>query len=436
MSRNVQWRRTLSDVACASQAFAANATLYILRQIGPTGFLLKEEGETKNVKVLLGDPHSCTCLSFHKEKDLCKHICWVLLKKFRVSKEDPLSWQLGLSELEINQVLRGPVIKRQQQRQEENNHERQRASDSNGRPPLVPQREISVDDVCPICQDELLEKKLPVTYCKYSCGNSVHIKCMKVWAEHQMKTSQDSTIKCPMCREDFGSIDLLRQEMHNALMPDLTSGAAFSPKRMDHHVGLGCSNCRVTPIEGKCYRCTVCAEFYLCQLCFNSTVHTHHLFQFRQKRNQRWRNALRSLGAALPDAIVNTLMNRELSPSDYETLLQLDNQSSEPLSNLSEENIQLLPLERVRHGGALLAPGAQCRICLRGYQEGQYVRKLPCQHKFHKDCIDSWLLHCHPTCPVEGSHVFTTRPRSDNKQWTKQKTCCIICYNGDCEHTR
>lgn len=67
--------------------------------------------------------------------------------------------------------------------------------------------------------------------------------------------------------------------------------------------------------------------------------------------------------------------------SVYQIIIFYSSQSSEPLSNLSEENIQLLPLERVRHGGALLAPGAQCRICLRGYQEGQYVRKLPCQHK-------------------------------------------------------
>lgn len=52
MPRNVPWRRNLSDVVCASQAFAANATIYILRQTGPTGFLLKEEGETKDVKAI------------------------------------------------------------------------------------------------------------------------------------------------------------------------------------------------------------------------------------------------------------------------------------------------------------------------------------------------------------------------------------------------
>ena len=30
------------------------------------------------------------------------------------------------------------------------------------------------------------------------------------------------------------------------------------------------------------------------------------------------------LGAALPDNVLNDLMNRELSASDYDTLLQLD----------------------------------------------------------------------------------------------------------------
>ena len=30
----------------------------------------------------------------------------------------------------------------------------------------VKQREITEEDVCPICQEELLEKRLPVTYCR------------------------------------------------------------------------------------------------------------------------------------------------------------------------------------------------------------------------------------------------------------------------------
>ena len=40
-------------------------------------------------QAFLGDPHSCTCSQFLKDRDLCKHICWLLLKKFRVPQTNP-----------------------------------------------------------------------------------------------------------------------------------------------------------------------------------------------------------------------------------------------------------------------------------------------------------------------------------------------------------
>ena len=51
MARSVPWRRVISDAASWHQDQALNSTIYILRQTGPTGFLLKEEGETKKFKV-------------------------------------------------------------------------------------------------------------------------------------------------------------------------------------------------------------------------------------------------------------------------------------------------------------------------------------------------------------------------------------------------
>ncbi|CAL1533867.1 unnamed protein product [Lymnaea stagnalis] len=397
MSRSVPWRRAVSDACCWHQSQALESTLYILRQTGPTGFLLKEEGETKNVKVFLGDPHSCTCSVFKKERDLCKHICWLLLRKFRLSVNDPLTWQLGLVEREINEILRGRVTSEQHRvRQAQPSQKVVETYDGRN---IVEQRDIADEDVCPICQEELLAKKLPVTYCKFGCGNSIHIKCMQVWAEHQQKSSADGTIKCPMCREDFGPIDLLKTEMKNA-------GCNKNPApgiRMDRHIGMACAHCNVSPIEGKCYRCSVCPSYFMCQRCFNLPVHTNHGFQFRQKRNQRWKSALRSLGSSLPPALVNDLMNREISENDYDILLQLERNSEDrEMSNLTEESLQTIPIERVRDGGPLLAPGSQCRVCLRGFTVGQFVRKLPCKHKFHKDCIDSWLLHSHPSCPIDG----------------------------------
>ena len=51
MARSVPYRRSASDAASWRQDQALNATIYILREIGPTGYILKEEGEQKKFKV-------------------------------------------------------------------------------------------------------------------------------------------------------------------------------------------------------------------------------------------------------------------------------------------------------------------------------------------------------------------------------------------------
>jgi len=55
--------------------------------------------------------------------------------------------------------------------------------------------------------------------------------------------------------------------------------------------------------------------------------------------------------------------------------------SAAQLSEVPESVIKKFPLERVRVGSRYLAPGEQCCVCLRSYQIGDYIRKLPCRHK-------------------------------------------------------
>ena len=45
----------------------------------------------------------------------------------------------------------------------------------------------------------------------------------------------------------------------------------------------------------------------------------------------------------------------------------------------------------------------KCIICQYDFKENEYLRKLSCEHFYHKDCVDEWLLkdkHC-PICKNE-----------------------------------
>ena len=38
--------------------------------------------------------------------------------------------------------------------------------------------------------------------------------------------------------------------------------------------------------------------------------------------------------------------------------------------------------------------------CPQDYEGGDKMRVLPCQHRFHSECVDQWLSNRHPVCPV------------------------------------
>lgn len=40
-----------------------------------------------------------------------------------------------------------------------------------------------------------------------------------------------------------------------------------------------------------------------------------------------------------------------------------------------------------------------CAICIEKYTRNNILLKLPCNHRFHRDCSRKWLLS-HPACPV------------------------------------
>lgn len=41
-----------------------------------------------------------------------------------------------------------------------------------------------------------------------------------------------------------------------------------------------------------------------------------------------------------------------------------------------------------------------CSICTEDFTVGENVRVLPCDHKFHPQCVDPWLVNVSGTCPL------------------------------------
>ena len=96
---------------------------------------------------------------------------------------------------------------------------------------------------------------------------------MKIWADHQ-KSNGETQLKCPLCREKFSTFELLDEEYRN--------NSLFKTEKRSIHHGLTCNSCNANPINGKCYKCTFCRDFHLCQACFNTDFHMEHDFLYRE----------------------------------------------------------------------------------------------------------------------------------------------------------
>ncbi|XP_063314414.1 E3 ubiquitin-protein ligase RNF149 isoform X3 [Pelobates fuscus] len=66
----------------------------------------------------------------------------------------------------------------------------------------------------------------------------------------------------------------------------------------------------------------------------------------------------------------------------------------------TKKAISQLQLHRVKRGEKGIDIDAEnCAVCIENYKPKDVVRILPCNHIFHRLCIDPWLLE-HRTCPM------------------------------------
>ncbi|XP_038630769.1 E3 ubiquitin-protein ligase RNF128 isoform X3 [Scyliorhinus canicula] len=70
------------------------------------------------------------------------------------------------------------------------------------------------------------------------------------------------------------------------------------------------------------------------------------------------------------------------------------------LKHEAKKAINQLDVRVLKHGDQETGPDADsCAVCIDAYKPNDVVRILTCNHIFHKNCIDPWLLE-HRTCPM------------------------------------
>ncbi|XP_020869412.1 receptor homology region, transmembrane domain- and RING domain-containing protein 5 isoform X2 [Arabidopsis lyrata subsp. lyrata] len=70
------------------------------------------------------------------------------------------------------------------------------------------------------------------------------------------------------------------------------------------------------------------------------------------------------------------------------------------LSRMPRNLLQSMPTEVYTGVLEESSTSVTCAICIDDYCVGEKLKILPCKHKFHAVCIDSWLGHCRSFCPV------------------------------------
>ncbi|OQV13937.1 putative E3 ubiquitin-protein ligase Zswim2 [Hypsibius exemplaris] len=154
-------------------------------------------------QVSLGETHQCDCPAFRKTQEPCLHICWLLMKKFKVRPENEMLFQKGLNESYLKSLFSIEKL------HESKKIEKRRKQDQSGGRNKA--RVLTRDDECPICFDKFFQSLKGITQCS-TCSNHVHIPCRNLWKRNGDSDTKD---RCPYCRGNFGA----GSPVHASLIP-------------------------------------------------------------------------------------------------------------------------------------------------------------------------------------------------------------------------
>jgi len=94
---------------------------------------------------------------------------------------------------------------------------------------------------------------------------------------------------------------------------------------------------------------------------------------------------------------------------------QQSQQNRNQRNGLNTEQINSIPVEKYLVPLTGLEEPETCSICIDEFRQEQELRKLPCQHRFHKNCVDEWLK-ISSTCPNCKADLFPNGNQQNEAQ--------------------
>lgn len=76
---------------------------------------------------------------------------------------------------------------------------------------------------------------------------------------------------------------------------------------------------------------------------------------------------------------------------------------------------------------------SSCAICLDDFQMGEELRLLPCEHAYHRHCIDPWLAGESELCPMCKQSIFMRHKQAQGSRHESLLTLCC-CHRANRTH--
>ncbi|KAI1447513.1 hypothetical protein F5Y02DRAFT_29681 [Annulohypoxylon stygium] len=110
-------------------------------------------------------------------------------------------------------------------------------------------------------------------------------------------------------------------------------------------------------------------------------------------------NELESIAGDRPQRSASPT-HRDITSTDVERAATSEVAASDAPKTVSETTVATTSDHTKENSAQAEEDHLGCSICTEDFSVGQDVRVLPCDHKFHPQCVDPWLVNVSGTCPL------------------------------------